>query len=69
MQGGGDAAGEAGSQHLDASAWFQRPAGAWDAAEEALAWGAAIVADKRAAVLRELGFTVSAGAYAVSTCS
>ena len=45
-----------------AAAWWARPAEAWGCGERLLAAGAAAVADLRAAVFSELGFTTSAGA-------
>ncbi|KAK9826753.1 hypothetical protein WJX81_005483 [Elliptochloris bilobata] len=44
-----------------ASAWWARPTEAWGCGERLLAAGAAAVADLRAAVHSELGFTTSAG--------
>jgi hypothetical protein len=52
---------EAGAVHAQAHAWFQRPASSWDIDEQLLAWGAVIIAHKRAQILQELGFTASAG--------
>ena len=49
------------SEHWQTGPWFQRPASSWTDEEQLLAHGAAIVAEKRAAVFAELGFTVSAG--------
>ena len=45
-----------------AAAWWARPSEAWGCGERLLAAGAAAVADLRAAVFSELGFTTSAGA-------
>jgi hypothetical protein len=50
------------SQHNDARCWFLRPAAS--RAESMLAHGAAIIAEKRVAVLASLGFSVSAGVHA-----
>jgi len=47
-----------------ARAWWARPDAAWGAGERLLACGAAAVADLRAAVHAELGYTTSAGAPA-----
>lgn len=41
--------------------WYERPAVEWGDGERLLACGAAAVADLRAAVKKELGFTCSAG--------
>lgn len=41
--------------------WYARPAEEWDEGERLLACGAAAVADLRAAVRTELGFSCSAG--------
>jgi hypothetical protein len=46
---------------IDSRQWFGRPAGDWCSAELLLAHGAAIVAEKRAKVFSQLGYTVSAG--------
>ena len=47
---------------LDMASWLRRGEAEWSQAEQLLAHGAAIIAEKRAAVLAELSFTVSAGA-------
>ncbi|BDA43773.1 DNA polymerase eta [Coccomyxa sp. Obi] len=44
-----------------AEAWWNRPVGAWGPGQRLLACGAAVVAELRAAVSRELGFSCSAG--------
>jgi DNA polymerase eta len=51
----------AGGGLADAAAWFARPPAAWGPGEALLAAGAAIVAERRAAVLAALGYTTSAG--------
>jgi DNA polymerase eta len=51
----------AGGGLADAAAWSARPPAAWGPGEALLAAGAAIVAERRAAVLAALGFTTSAG--------
>ena len=43
-------------------AWWARPAERWGPGERLLACGAAAVADLRAAVWEELGYSCSAGA-------
>ena len=48
---------------MDMAQWLQRPAAEWSMDDQLLAHGAAIIAEKRAAVHAELGFTVSAGAH------
>ena len=45
-----------------AEAWYGRPAESWAEGERLLACGASAVADLRAAVQSELGFSCSAGA-------
>lgn len=42
-------------------AWWHRPVGAWGPGQRLLACGAAVVAELRAAVRRELGYSCSAG--------
>ncbi|CAL8468278.1 g7818 [Coccomyxa elongata] len=44
-----------------AEAWWHRPVGVWAPGQRLLACGAAVVAELRAAVSRELGFSCSAG--------
>lgn len=44
-----------------ATEWYDRPAAEWEEGERLLACGAAAVADLRAAVKAELGFSCSAG--------
>ena len=46
---------------VPAAAWWHRPGEAWGEGERLLAAGAAAVADLRAAVAAELGYTCSAG--------
>jgi hypothetical protein len=48
---------------IDSRQWFGRPPGDWCSAELLLAHGAAIVAEKRAKVFSQLGYTVSAGMH------
>ena len=49
------------AQDGGAEVWWNRPAQDWGPGELLLACGAAAVADLRAAVLAELGYTCSAG--------
>jgi len=44
-----------------AEAWWRRPVGEWGSGQSLLACGAAVVADLRAAVRQELGYSCSAG--------
>ena len=48
-------------QEDGAEGWWNRPAEDWGSGERLLACGAAAVADLRAAVFAELGYTCSAG--------
>ncbi|KAL6747481.1 hypothetical protein V8C86DRAFT_1320792 [Haematococcus lacustris] len=62
----GQGAGQAGPtadplSGVAAAAWWGRPAAAWAPHERLLAAGAAVVAELRGAVARELGFSCSAG--------
>jgi hypothetical protein len=50
---------------LDMADWLQRSEAKWTSDEQLLAHGAAIIAEKRAAVLAELQFSVSAGVVLV----
>jgi DNA polymerase eta len=43
------------------SAWWARPASSWSQDEQLLAAGAVVVAQLRAAVAQQLGFSCSAG--------
>ncbi|EIE19275.1 DNA/RNA polymerase, partial [Coccomyxa subellipsoidea C-169] len=52
----GEVHGEGGTE-----AWWHRPVGAWGPGQRLLACGAAVVAELRAAVRRELGYSCSAG--------
>ena len=48
-------------EQSDTAAWYGRPAESWGEGERLLACGASAVADLRAAVQAELGFSCSAG--------
>jgi hypothetical protein len=50
-------------------AWWHRPVGAWGPGQRLLACGAAVVAELRAAVRRELGYSCSAGGCTLSTAT
>ena len=45
-----------------AAGWWARPAEAWGPGQRLLAYGAQVIAELRAAVREELGYSCSAGA-------
>ena len=54
-------AGHAQEGTAEVAAWWNRPAEEWGPGERLLAAGAAVVAELRAAVREELGYSCSAG--------